>query len=135
MIAFMKRNLKIYFRDKAAVFFSLLGVFIVIGLYVLFLGDVWTKDVEGLPHAREMMDNWIMAGILSVTSVTTTMGMLGTMVKDRQENLYKDFFVAPIKRNAITGGYMLSALFVGMMMTFLSLILAEIGRASCRERV
>ena len=33
----VKRNLKLYFRDKVSVFFSLLGVFIIIGLYVIFL--------------------------------------------------------------------------------------------------
>jgi len=38
MIGFAKRNLLIFFRDKAAVFFSLLAVFLIIGLYALFLG-------------------------------------------------------------------------------------------------
>ena len=33
MILFAKRNLKVYFRDKGSVFFSILSVLIVIGLY------------------------------------------------------------------------------------------------------
>lgn len=48
MIGFAKRNLKLFFRDKSAVFFSLLAVFIIIGLYALFLGDVWTGGMEGV---------------------------------------------------------------------------------------
>jgi multidrug/hemolysin transport system permease protein len=44
MIAFMNRNLKIFFKDKSAVFFSLLAVFIIIGLYALFLGETWTDS-------------------------------------------------------------------------------------------
>ena len=59
------RNLKIFFRQKSAVFFSLLSVFIIIGLYVLFLGDVWTDYFpEGLSEAENLMNNWIIAGIV-----------------------------------------------------------------------
>jgi len=126
MIAFMKRNLKLYLRDRSAVMFSLLAVFIIIALYVLFLGETWTSNMKDIPHAREMMNHWIMAGVLSIISVTTTMGMLGTMVKDRAMQTNKDFFVAPVKRSAITGGYMLGALIVGIVMTIFAFILAEI---------
>lgn len=126
MIAFTKRNLKIYFRDRANVMFSLLAVFIIIGLYVLFLGDVWTKDLEGFEGARELMDHWVMAGVLSVTSFTTTMGMLGSMVKDRELRINMDFYVAPIGRTALTGGYIAGAYIVGLVMTLLALIVAEI---------
>lgn len=126
MITFAKRNLKLYLRDKSAVLFSLLAVFIVIGLYVLFLGDTWTSSMKGIPQARNMMNNWIMAGVLAIISVTTTMGMLGTMVKDRAQQMDKDFFVAPVKRSAITGGYMLSALIIGIVMTMIAFVLAEI---------
>ncbi|HCD44303.1 MAG TPA: ABC transporter, partial [Lachnoclostridium sp.] len=40
MRVFIERNLKLFFRDRSAVFFYLLSVFIIIGLYALFLGDV-----------------------------------------------------------------------------------------------
>ena len=46
MIAFAKRNLKLYFRDKGSVFFSLLGVFVILALYIFFLGDEFTKDID-----------------------------------------------------------------------------------------
>ena len=66
MTAFAVRNLKLYFRDRSAVLFSILAVFITFGLYVLFLGDVYAGNMaEGgiLPaHAGEIMDNWVMAG-------------------------------------------------------------------------
>ena len=56
MIGFTKRNLKVFFRDKPSVFFSLLAAFIIIGLYVLFLGDVWTKNI-GDPISKRQRDN------------------------------------------------------------------------------
>ncbi|MGL5255370.1 MAG: ABC transporter permease, partial [Brevinema sp.] len=44
MRTFMTRNLKLFFRDKSAVFFSLLAIFVIIALYAVFLGDVWLSD-------------------------------------------------------------------------------------------
>jgi multidrug/hemolysin transport system permease protein len=45
-----------------------------------------------------------MAGILSVTSITTTMGALGIMVDDRSKKILNDFYSAPIKRSYIACG-------------------------------
>ena len=126
MIAFAKRNLKLYFRDRSSVFFSLLAVFIIIGLYVFFLGDTWTDSVDDVEGMRTILDNWVMAGVLSVTGVTTTLGMLGTMVKDRSEKIMKDFYVSPVKKTTLAGGYYLAAYFIGNIMTFITFILAEI---------
>ena len=76
----LKRNLKVFFRDKSSVFFSLLAVFIIIGLYVLFLRDTIMTGFEGMgDDAVHMLDNWIMAGMLAVTAITTTMGAFGTV--------------------------------------------------------
>lgn len=125
MIAFAKRNLKLYLRDKEAVFFSLLAVFIIIGLYVLFLGDVYTKDLNDVDHAREIMDNWIMAGVLAVTSFTTAFSVLSYLVKDKAEKIVMDFLSSPVRKKSLIGGYFLSAYIIGTLMTFLALILAE----------
>ena len=81
MIPLAIRNLKLYFRDRTAVFFSLLAVFIIIGLYVLFLGDTITADLTEIKGARFLMDSWIMAGLLAVTSVPTTMGAASVVVE------------------------------------------------------
>lgn len=126
MIAFAVRNLRIFFRDRAAVFFSLLAVFIIIGLYALFLSDVWTAELEGFTGVRYMMDSWIMAGLLAVTSVTTTMGAFGVMVEDRSKKIYKDFSVTPVRRGSLAGGYVISAVTIGIIMSVITLILAEL---------
>ena len=48
----IKRNLLIFFRQKSSVFFSLLGVFVIIGLYALFLGDMMEKGMTGMKGSR-----------------------------------------------------------------------------------
>ncbi|HPD88511.1 MAG TPA: ABC transporter permease [Oscillospiraceae bacterium] len=126
MIGFAKRNLLIFFRDKAAVFFSLLAVFLIIGLYALFLGDVWVNSFTGMSGVRYLMDSWIMAGLLAVTSVTTTMGAFGIMVEDKTKKIIKDFTSSPLKRSRIAGGYILSSYLIGCIMSFITLVLAEI---------
>ncbi|HWR24313.1 MAG TPA: ABC transporter permease [Feifaniaceae bacterium] len=126
MTAFVSRNLKVFFRDRASVFFSLLAVFIIIGLYVLFLGDVWIQNLPDMPGGKYLMDSWIMAGLLAVTSVTTTMGAFGTMVEDRSRKLIKDFGASPIRHSEIAGGYILSSFVIGLIMTLVTLLLAEL---------
>ncbi len=126
MIGFARRNLKVYFRDRLSVFFSLLAVFIIIGLYVLFLGDVWASNIEGVKDGRQLMDAWIMAGLLSIVSLTTTMGAFGTMVDDRAKGVIKDLYATPVKRSALVGGYILSAMIIGVVMSVLAFVLAEV---------
>ena len=126
MINFMKRNLLVFFKDKASVFFSLLSVFIIIGMYALFLGDVWTSGMTDIVGARYLMDSWIVAGLIAVTSVTTTMGAFGTMVEDQSTKRIKDIRSAPLPRVSIAGGYILSAFIIGVIMSVIALVLCEL---------
>ena len=128
MIGFTIRNLRVFFKDKSSVFFSLLAVFIIIGLYALFLGDVWLNSLEGtgMIGVRYLMDSWIMAGLLAVTSVTTTMGAYGILVEDRAKKIDKDFRASPVSRRSIVGGYIANAILVGIVMSLITVVLAEI---------
>lgn len=126
MIYFGIRNLKVYFKDKASVFFSLLAVFIIIGLYVLFLGDVMVASLPDISGARFLMDSWIMAGMLAAATVTTTMGAFGIMVQDKERKIVKDFAASPVRKSSLMGGYIIGALVIGLVMSLLSLILAEL---------
>ena len=98
MITFINRNLKMFFRDKTAVFFSLLAVFIVLGLYIVFLGDVWVDSFKRNKRCKNLMNCWIMAGLIGVTSVTANIGAFGIMVEDKSKNKIKDFVVSPMKK-------------------------------------
>ncbi|MDD2592285.1 MAG: ABC transporter permease [Erysipelotrichaceae bacterium] len=126
MINFTLRNLRVFFKDKTAVFFSLLAVFVIIGLYVLFLGDVWSASFADVENARFIMDSWIMAGILAVTSFTTTMGAFGIMIEDKAKKINKDLVVSPIKTTSLVGGYIFSSVIIGVIMSLVTLVLAEI---------
>ena len=126
MISFVSRNLKVFFRDKTAVFFSLLAVLIVLGLYIFFLGDVWIDSFPNIKGVKNLMNCWIIAGLIGVTSVTANMGAFGTMIEDKSKNKIKDFYVSPIKKSKIVGGYIISSFIVGSMMSVLTLIISQI---------
>lgn len=126
MISFAARNCKIFFRQKSTVFFSLLGVFIVIGLYLLFLGDVWISNFPNTPEIKNLMNHWIVAGLVSITPITTTMGAFSIMVEDRSNRISRDFFSSPARRSTLVGGYVLSACLVGFLLSLLTFLLGEV---------
>ena len=126
MRSLIVRNMKVFFRDKASVFFSLMAVLIIFAMYLLFLGDVWTSELPQVDGARTLMDQWIMAGLLAVTSMTTVLGAFGTMVDDRSHKIIKDFNASPINRSKIVGGYEVASFVVGTAMSLLMLALGEL---------
>lgn len=124
------RNLKLFFRDRASVFFSLLSVIIIIGLYALFLGNIQVQDIESsagrkVPEAAWLVNSWIFAGILAVSTVTVSLGAYGTMVDDVHTGRIKDFFVSPIKRAQLVAGYMVSTALISFIMNVVALVIAE----------
>jgi len=123
----IKRNVALFFRDRASVFFSLLAVFIILGLYVLFLGDMLESGLraQGFDSSlvRPAMASIILAGMVAVTSVTGCLGALETRVADRG-GAGRDFLTSPISRGNLTRSYMLGAAIVGLVMTMVTLILS-----------
>ncbi|MDD4189306.1 MAG: ABC transporter permease [Eubacteriales bacterium] len=120
----IKRNLMLFFRDKANVFFSMLSVLIIIGLYAFFLGDMMVRNFSNLPGAEFLANTWIMAGILTVTPVTTTLGALGIMIEDKVK-IVRDFQASPLKRSSLAISYISSAFAISMILTLITLVLAE----------
>lgn len=120
------RNIKLFFRDKVGVFFSFLAVIILFGLYVLFLGDTVVKGLGDMPGAEPLMMSWIMAGIIAIAAITTTMGAFSTMVEDRSKKISKDFYASPIPRWKITASYLISSIIIGLIMTLLTFVFAQV---------
>lgn len=127
------RNLKIYFRDYVAVFFSLLSVIIVIILYVLFLSDLQVDTVntqmQGMVEEDKvsyLINSWILAGLISITCVTSTLGALGTMVNDRQNKIIMDFKSSPLKDYVYPVASIVSAVFVGAIISVISLVIYSV---------
>lgn len=118
-----RRNLRIFFRDRGAVFFSLLSALILIGLYALFLGSLQVDNLQTrFPNAADgdisaFVDAWVFAGITMITTLTTGLAALSVFVEDSSTGRFKDFLVSPIRRSALIFGYMISSFIVSVLMT------------------
>ena len=122
----VKRNLKIYFQDKAAVFFSMLSVIIIFALYIFFIGDSISSGLKFLPHSNRLMRAWMLAGILASASITTSLGAYGVMISDRENKTIKDFYSSPVSRRQIAGGYIITGFIISIIMSIFTLIFGEI---------
>lgn len=126
MLAFTKRNLLLYFRDKTAIFFSLLSVLILLALYVFFLRDLTSSGLPEFPSKKMLLTSWFIAGILAITAMTTTLGAFGVLVEDKSNKAIMDFYASPITRTKLIGGYTLSAFTVGSVMSLFIFIVANV---------
>jgi len=124
------RHLKNYYRDKRAVFFSFLSVFIIIGLYILFLGKLQVDSLKmivgEMDGIRYLVDSWIMAGILTVNAVNVSLSSYGVMINDGERGALKEFLTAPIKRSHLITSYILSTVTIGLIISLTTFILAEL---------
>lgn len=121
MSAMVKRNLKIYFRDRASVFFSMLSVIIIFALYIFFIGDSINSGLKFLPHPNRLMRAWMLAGMLASASITTSLGAYGVMISDWENKAIKDFYSSPVSRRQVAGGYIVT----GFIMSIFTLIFGE----------
>lgn len=131
----VKRNIRLYVRDRSAVFFSFLSTIIVLVLMIAFLGEGNVNHVvevfgdgtgEASSHARRMINLWTISGIMVVNSFGIGMMLVGTMITDEESHRLASFFVAPVKRWVYVLGYILSANIVSAFMCVMTLLAGEI---------
>lgn len=124
------RNLKRYFRDKGALFFSFLSVFIVVVLYIVFLADMQIQNLqEELGNSvdiKQLVYSWIIGGLLCIPAISVPLFTLTFKVEDVVEGTQDDLFVAPVKRSDIMLGYVITAWINGVIMTVLTLVFGEL---------
>jgi len=110
MITMTKRNIKLYFRDKTNMFFSMLSVLIMVAVFAMFLG-------AGNWGGEGIRDSWLMAGVMAMATLTTSLGAFSRMIEDKEDKVAKGFYASPIKRSHITISYIVSPFVVSVIMT------------------
>lgn len=123
------RNLKLFFRDKPLVFFSFLSVIIILGLYVLFLGDINVsniksiigKDIEGIDA---LVFGWMLPGVIAISTITLSLGNMGRLVDDARDETLSDFMVSPINRIHLVLSYVLSTILIASMIDILMFVVS-----------
>ncbi len=145
MLNLSKRNIKMYLRDYASVFFSVLSMLIVLALMVIFLGKMNCENVVDAlaqfggvrdaavdeKNAAYLIQMWTLAGILEVNAVTITLTVMGIMVQDEAKGRLASFYLTPVRKIQIALGYITASWFVGTVMCTLTLATGELYMAVC----
>lgn len=118
MWAFVKRNLLLFFRNRAGVFFSVLGALIAFLLYLVFLKKSMST-LWPLTHPEKLLDPWLIGGTLTITAVTTTQNGLARMIVDRETGRLSDYLLTQASYLRIELGYLISAVIIGTIMQLL----------------
>ena len=116
MLALLKRNFILYFRNRSGVFFSLLGALISFLLYIIFLQKNLTDAWSQLPDNTNLLNNWLMGGTLAVTGITTSFTALTQMVQDRENQVDQDLFLTDLGNWGLQVSYLISSIAISFVM-------------------
>ena len=124
------RNMKRYFRDKGALFFSFLSVVIVVALYIFFLADMQIQNLQtqlgNVKDIKQLVYTWIVGGLLCIPAISVPLFILTFKIEDVADGTQDDLFVTPVKRSIIMLGYVIPAWITGVIMTVLTLLIGEL---------
>ena len=117
--ALLKRNVKLFFKDKGMFFTALITPMILLVLYASFLGNIYRDSFKAsLPEGIEISDEVIEGGvggqlissILAVSCVTVAFCSNMLMVQDKATGARKDLTVSPVNPSCLALSYYLATL-------------------------
>lgn len=115
--ALIRRNTKLFFRDKGMFFTSLITPVILLVLYVTFLGSIFQRTFESVipveMNAPDGIINALVGGqllssLLAVCCVTVAFMSNMLMVQDKVTGARSDLTMTPVKRSILALSYYIS---------------------------
>ncbi len=125
----LKRNIKLFFKDKGMFFASLITPAILLLLYVTFLGGIYLDNFKKfLPETVMISDgllnglvgSQLMSSILAVSCVTVAFCSNFLMVQDKANGTINDFRITPVKASVLSISYYLSTLISTLLICFVA---------------
>ena len=125
----IKRNIKLFFKDKGMFFTSLITPAILLVLYVTFLGNVYRDSfTSNLPNSLKLSENIIkgliggqlISSILAVSCVTVAFCSNFLMVQDKANGTIRDFRISPVKSTTLSLSYYASTLLSTLIICFVA---------------
>lgn len=133
-----KRNMLLYFRDKGAVFMSLLSMLIILALMLFFLGDMSIENITEmlsvLPgrdtsndknNAELLVLAWTVAGIIPINSAMVALSSLSSIIKDKTAGKINSIYTAPVSRLTIALSYISAACVTSVIICLVTLAVSE----------
>lgn len=126
----VKRNTKLFFKDRGMFFPTLITPMILLVLYVTFLARVYRDSfVSALPAGITISEGVIdatvggqlISSLLAVACVTVAFCSNLLMINDKVSGAIRDLTVTPLKRSTLALSYFLSSALSTLIITFSAL--------------
>lgn len=126
-LALIKRNIKLFFKDKGMFFTSLITPAILLVLYATFLGNVYRDSFtsnlpESLPLTDSLIDGLVggqlISSILAVSCVTVAFCSNFLMVQDKANGTVKDLRISPVNSSVLSISYYIASLISTLTICF-----------------
>ena len=126
-IALIKRNVKLFFKDKGMFFTALITPMILLVLYVTFLSNVYKDSfVAGLPAGiridggliDSLVAGQLTSSILAVSCVTVAFCSNLLMVQDKASGAARDLSITPVKATTLSLSYYIASLTSTLIICF-----------------
>lgn len=90
---FIWRNLLLYTKDRLGIFFSFLGMFISLFIYIFFLRSNLIGEFKDIANISKFIDTRMVAGLISIVAVTSPLNAFVQKLEDMATNRLDDFIV------------------------------------------
>ena len=121
-----KRNIRLFLRDRATVFFSFLSSVILVALYFLFIANFFMQGfVQSNSELSTSDINFVvylqmMAGVLILNSLSLSLGAFITAAKDFENRRVDNFLLTPLSAGKLLVSYLLSGFAVSFTLNALT---------------
>jgi multidrug/hemolysin transport system permease protein len=122
-----KRSIKLYIRDKQAVFFSFLSSLILVALYFLFIANIYAQSFDdAAPGVFSSNAQYfiiylqMMAGVLVLNSLSLSLGVFSTVAKDFENRRTDSLLLTKLKPSELQISYFAAAYIVSFLMNCLT---------------
>lgn len=128
--ALIRRNIKLYFKDKGLFFVSLITPVILLVLFATFLANVYKDSfVSALPAGLALKDALINAtvggqlvsSLLAVSCVTVAFCSNSLMVQDKLSGARRDLLVTPVRRSVLSVSYFAACTLSTLIVNFVAM--------------
>ena len=118
--ALVRRNSKLFFKDKGMFFTAMITPCILLVLYATFLGNIYRDTFsQNLPPfvslSQSVLDGLVggqlISSLLAVSCITVAFCSNILMVQDKANGSIKDLRISPVKSSALSVSYYLASLF------------------------
>ncbi|NVY96724.1 ABC transporter permease [Lactobacillus sp. DCY120] len=134
MLALIKRDIRVFLRDKMAFLLSLLSVLILVLLYKIFLAQMQVDGIKAAMQVKsvsaetwKMVNYWLVSGLVAITCMSSTLGAYGISVDDRQHKRDEDFRQTLLSPFQIELAYLIAAVIIGSLITLLLYLISAVA--------